>query len=118
MKVDTAKERIGMGYETLVGDMASWLSGGQKQRVLLARLPVQRAARAGHGQATSALDVALERAVNEAISALNISRIILIANQPETIASAGRVIVLRGGSVAYDAPQLTAATCAGQGITE
>jgi ATP-binding cassette subfamily B protein RaxB len=39
--------------------------------------------------------------VNEAIKKLLLTRII-IAHRPETIASAGRVIVLQGGRVAQD----------------
>lgn len=58
-------------------------------------------------EATSALDAPLERAVNEAVSALNISRVI-IAHRPESIASAGRVIRLHAGAVAYDAVQIPA----------
>jgi ATP-binding cassette subfamily B protein RaxB len=42
-----------------------------------------------------------ERAVNDAIRSLNLTRII-IAHRPETIASAERVIVLQGGKVAQD----------------
>jgi ATP-binding cassette, subfamily B, bacterial CvaB/MchF/RaxB len=42
-----------------------------------------------------------ERAVNEAIRCLNLTRII-IAHRPETIASAERVIVLQAGKVAQD----------------
>ena len=42
-----------------------------------------------------------ERAVNEAVRSLNLTRIV-IAHRPETIASAERVIVLQGGKVAQD----------------
>jgi ATP-binding cassette subfamily B protein RaxB len=82
--------------------MGSSLSGGQKQRVLLARALYKRPKVLVMDEATSALDVALERAVNEAISALNISRII-IAHRPETIASAQRLIALSSGQVVHDA---------------
>jgi ATP-binding cassette subfamily B protein RaxB len=46
--------------------------------------------------------VALERAVNASIAALNITRII-VAHRPETIASAGRLIALQSGQVVHDA---------------
>jgi ATP-binding cassette subfamily B protein RaxB len=101
-QIDTDIKRMTMGYETLIADMGSSLSGGQKQRVLLARALYKRPKVLLMDEATSALDVALERSVNEAISALNISRII-IAHRPETIASAKRVIALRGGQVVHDA---------------
>ena len=94
--------RMPMGYETLIGDMGSSLSGGQKQRVLLARALYKAPKILIMDEATSALDVEQERNVSAAISALPMTRII-IAHRPETIASAERLVVLRGGLVAHDA---------------
>ncbi|MBZ0251673.1 MAG: peptidase domain-containing ABC transporter, partial [Burkholderiales bacterium] len=90
-----------MGYHTLIGDMGAALSGGQRQRILLARALYKQPRILFLDEATSALDVQRERQVNEAIRGLNLTRI-LIAHRPETIASAGRVIVLQGGRVAQD----------------
>ena len=50
-------------------------------------------------EATSHLDVARERTVNEAVRGLKLTRII-VAHRPETIASADRAIALAGGRVA------------------
>jgi len=52
-------------------------------------------------EATSHLDLARECRVNEAISKLKLTRII-VAHRPETIASADRVITLCGGKVVSD----------------
>ncbi|MES2898492.1 MAG: peptidase domain-containing ABC transporter [Pseudomonadota bacterium] len=87
-----------MGYETLAGDMGSSLSGGQKQRVLLARALYKQPRVLVLDEATSHLDVTLERHVNAAIAALPITRII-VAHRPETIASARRVIALVDGKL-------------------
>ncbi|WP_321872687.1 peptidase domain-containing ABC transporter [Burkholderia ubonensis] len=87
-----------MGYQSLVGDMGSSLSGGQVQRVLLARAFYRRPAILVLDEATSHLDVERERRINDAIRAMNVTRII-IAHRPETIRSADRVIELRNGRV-------------------
>ena len=90
-----------MGYNTLVGDMGTVLSGGQKQRVLLARALYRQPAILFLDEATSHLDLARERSVNDAVRTLKLTRII-VAHRPETIASTDRVIVLAGGRVATD----------------
>ena len=90
-----------MAYHTLIGDMGTSLSGGQKQRLLLARALYKRPLFLFLDEATSALDVDRERLVNQAVKQLNITRVI-VAHRPETIASAGRVIVLSEGRISQD----------------
>ena len=85
-----------MGYQSLIGDMGTTLSGGQKQRVLLARALYRQPRLLFLDEATSHLDVKTERVVNEAIKALDITRII-IAHRPETIRTADRVLLLEKG---------------------
>ncbi|MGU7769612.1 peptidase domain-containing ABC transporter [Burkholderia sp. MR1-5-21] len=95
-----------MGYQSLVGDMGSSLSGGQCQRVLLARAFYRKPAILVLDEATSHLDVERERLINDAVRAMNITRII-IAHRPETIRSADRVVELAHGSareMGADAP--------------
>ncbi|MEO8280794.1 MAG: ATP-binding cassette domain-containing protein, partial [Ideonella sp.] len=92
---------MAMGYESLVGDMGSSISGGQKQRILLARALYRRPKILLLDEATSHLDVALERAVNQAVSQTQITRIV-VAHRPETIRAAQRVITLRDGKVFSD----------------
>lgn len=86
-----------MGYETLVGDMGCTLSGGQKQRLVLARALYRRPRVLVLDEATSNLDVGLESRVNAAVAGLRLTRII-VAHRPETIASAGRVVLVKQGS--------------------
>jgi ATP-binding cassette subfamily B protein RaxB len=90
-----------MGYQSLIGDMGAALSGGQKQRVILARALYREPRFLFLDEATSHLDVACEKLVNEAVRALRVTRVI-IAHRPETIASADRVLVLRGGRIAQE----------------
>ncbi|MDD3765188.1 MAG: peptidase domain-containing ABC transporter [Nevskiales bacterium] len=95
-------EAMPMGYNTMIGDMGAALSGGQKQRVLLARALYKRPRILMLDEATSHLDVERERQVNDAIRALQVTRII-VAHRPETIASADRVIALVNGRIASPA---------------
>ncbi len=96
-----------MGYETMVGDMGSSLSGGQMQRVLLARALYRRPRILFMDEGTSNLDVATEQAVNEAVRALGITRVI-VAHRPETIRSANRVVFVENGTVIErDATEVT-----------
>ncbi len=90
-----------MGYHTLIGDMGTVLSGGQKQRVLIARALYRRPSILYLDEATSHLDVQRENAVSEAISTINITRVI-VAHRPETIRSADRVIALERGKLANE----------------
>lgn len=87
-----------MGYQTLVGDMGSSLSGGQKQRILLARALYKAPRVLALDEATSHLDIHNEKRVNHAIGELQIT-CIMVAHRPETIASAQRVVELRGGQL-------------------
>ncbi|HEY5808113.1 MAG TPA: peptidase domain-containing ABC transporter [Povalibacter sp.] len=87
-----------MGYNTLIGDMGTTLSGGQKQRVLLARALYKQPRILALDEATSHLDVACERCVNESVRSLKLTRLV-IAHRPETIHMAGRVISLQNRKV-------------------
>lgn len=91
-------EQMPMQYETLVGDMGSTLSGGQKQRVLLARALYRQPRILVMDEGTAHLDTEHERVVNEAISAMGITRII-IAHRKETIEAAKRILMMASGQL-------------------
>lgn len=92
-------EAMPMGFRTLVGDMGSVLSGGQQQRLFMARALYRRPRILFMDEATSHLDVLRERAINEELSRLGITRIVF-AHREETIRAASRVITLVDGQLA------------------
>lgn len=94
-------EQMPMQYNTLVGDMGVALSGGQKQRILLARALYKRPLLLILDEATSHLDVQLEQLVNDAVSRLAITRLI-IAHRPQTLAMVDRIIVIENGTVSQE----------------
>lgn len=90
-----------MQLETLVGDMGSTLSGGQKQRLLLARALYRKPRILVLDEATANLDVARETRIHEALTKLQITRI-LITHRPNTMQLADRLIVIDRGRVVAD----------------
>jgi ATP-binding cassette, subfamily B, bacterial CvaB/MchF/RaxB len=82
-----------MGYDTLTGELGEGLSGGQRQRIFIVRALYRRPAILFMDEATSHLDEHNEALINEAISGLSITRVI-IAHRSSTIASANRTIHL------------------------
>src|SRR3569833_1789796 len=86
--------------------MGTALSGGQRQRLLLARALYKMPRILFLDEATSHLDVAREREVNEALRALKLTRV-FVTHQAETIASADRVIVLSSTSEIKDTQNAT-----------
>jgi ATP-binding cassette, subfamily B, bacterial CvaB/MchF/RaxB len=91
--IDDDIDAMPMKYQTLVGDMGTTFSGGQKQRLFLARALYRQPKILFLDEATSHLDVSRERAVNDAIKQLSLTKVI-IAHREETIKMADRVISL------------------------
>lgn len=73
-----------MAYNSLIGDMGSSLSGGQKQRVLLARALYRRPKVLFLDEGTAHLDVEKEKAINDNLRRLDITRI-SVAHRPEIV---------------------------------
>ncbi|MGI9251926.1 MAG: peptidase domain-containing ABC transporter [Pseudohongiellaceae bacterium] len=89
-------EAMPMGYESLMGDMGSALSGGQKQRVMVARALYRNPKVILLDEATSHLDKMNESIIQETLSQLGVTRIV-IAHRKETIAVADRIIAMQDG---------------------
>lgn len=92
--LDDFINKLPLKYDTLIGELGEGLSGGQKQRLYIARAIYKKPGILFLDEATSALDKDSERAVNNAIKELNITRVI-VAHRESTIASADKVIDIR-----------------------
>ncbi|MEZ5166634.1 MAG: ABC transporter ATP-binding protein [Acidimicrobiales bacterium] len=89
-----------LGVDTEIGERGLTLSGGQRQRLALARALLADPTVLVLDDATSAIDVAIEEQIHEAIRRRRARRTtILIAHRLSTIALADRVLFIDGGRV-------------------
>ena len=97
--IDQDIERMPMGYETVIsGSGGSGLSGGQRQRIAVARALVRKPVILLLDEATSQLDVLTEAQLDENLSALSCTRI-LIAHRLSTVRNADVILVLDQGKL-------------------
>ncbi|RFA32756.1 hypothetical protein CAI16_16985 [Virgibacillus dokdonensis] len=89
---------IPMKYETIISEMGSNISGGQRQRIALARAICQNPSVLLLDEATSALDTLTEQKVDQCLSSLDCTRIV-IAHRMSTIKNADTIIVIHDGQI-------------------
>lgn len=90
-----------MGMYTLLSEGGGGISGGQRQRLMIARAIAAKPKILFFDEATSGLDNITQKAVTDALNALNCTRII-VAHRLSIIKGCDRIIVLEEGKIIED----------------
>ncbi len=93
-------ETLPEGYETVIGERGQLLSGGQRQRIAIARAILKQAPILILDEATSSLDSASERLVQQALyNLMENCTTLVIAHRLSTVRRADRIVVLEAGRI-------------------
>lgn len=93
-------ERLPQGVDSLVGEHGKLLSGGERQRLAIARALLARPALLLLDEPTASLDSDNERAVLEALDAIEQHcAVVVVAHRFSTARTAGQVVLMRSGAV-------------------
>lgn len=98
--IDEFVESLPLGYETKLGDNASFISGGQAQRLQMARALFQRRELLILDECTSALDPTNQKLVLETILRIKEGRTtVIITHKLAVMERCDRLLVMADGEV-------------------
>lgn len=93
-------ERLGKGYDTVVGERGGRLSGGQRQRILLARAILRDPQFLILDEATSQIDMESEQLIHRVLEQFIGGRTtLMITHRMSSIALADRIVVMDLGRI-------------------
>lgn len=95
-QADTFISELPEGYDAKVGQRGVNLSGGQKQRLAIARALLMDAPILILDDSTSAVDVATEKRIQDALTKIN-QTCIIVAQRISAVVNADKVLVLEDG---------------------
>ncbi|ALK09611.1 ABC transporter ATP-binding protein [Blastochloris viridis] len=99
-RLDELVAALPHGLNTRLGDGGRTLSGGERQRVAVARALLKNAPIVVLDEATSAMDPLSEKAIQDAVAALESGRtVIVVAHRLHTIAKADQILVMDRGRI-------------------
>lgn len=92
-------DKLGAGYDTVIGERGVGLSGGQKQRLSIARALAKNAKILILDDSTSALDMETEYEIQQELAAKKDVSKIIIAHRISSVRNADEIIVLDHGRI-------------------
>lgn len=99
-KFNAFVDTLPQGYDTLVGEKGIKLSGGQRQRLSIARALLKNAPILVMDEATSAVDVETEKAIQSSLEVLMQGRTsIIIAHRLSTLKNCSKILVIDQGRI-------------------
>lgn len=100
VKIDDVIESLSEGYDTVIGERGITLSGGQRQRLAIARALIRNTEILICDEATSSLDIRIEREVQHQIDTLRKRKTtIIIAHRLSTIVDSDIIYVVDNGQI-------------------
>lgn len=93
-------QRLSEGYDTVIGERGVGLSGGQKQRISIARALAKQAPILILDDATSALDMETENAIQKNLNQWKHTSKLIIGHRISSVCHADEILILDNGAVA------------------
>ncbi len=99
-RADTFIDRLGQGYQTILGERGSGLSQGQRQLLSIARAALANPRILILDEATSSVDTRTEKLIQDALEKLLHGRTsFVVAHRLSTIKHADQILVLKDGEI-------------------